>query len=110
MMSASEDKPVFVGGREKYPELIAHAARGYTANDEQEGTHLLDYWRVIMTRRWTVLAILITLVAISAVWTLKQPPMYDATITIEIERETGSSVLNFKDFYQASDDYVDYTL
>ncbi len=108
-MSTSQDKPVYVG-REKYPEILnSTPIRTYDAADSEQGSYILDYWRVIVVRRWTVLAILATALAVALIFTLRQTPMYDATITLQIERETPS-VLNIKDFYQTDDPYIDYTL
>jgi capsular exopolysaccharide synthesis family protein len=83
---------------------------GGLATREEDDTHILAYWRVIVTRRWTVVAILATAVLLTFIWSFKQTPMYSATVTIEIERE-NPSVLNLKEVYQAdSDSSIDYTL
>ena len=104
-----KDKPVRVG-QQKYPEIVANLPSGLATKQQEEETHILAYWRVIVTRRCTVIAIFATAIALTLIWTLKQTPMYAATMIIEIERETPS-VLNFKDFYQADTDYyIDYTL
>ncbi len=56
---------------------------------EEEGTiDLLAYLRVIRKRRWTILTIFVTLVAVVFVWTLMQKPIYRATALLEIERES----------------------
>lgn len=83
---------------------------GGLATREEDDTHILAYWRVIVTRRWTVIAIFATAVLLTFIWSFKQTPMYSAAVTIEIERE-NPSVLNLKEVYQAdSDSSIDYTL
>ena len=105
---AGKDKLVRTNHR-KYPEIVENLPRNLATQEEDE-THLLAYWRVIVTRRWTVVAVFATIVLLTLIWTLKQKPMYAATITIQIERETPSLV-NLRDYYQAdSDTYVDYML
>jgi len=71
-----------------------------------ERTHLLDYWSVIVAHRWTVIAVFVAVLSATAVWTLKQVPIYQATAILQIDKE-NQNVLSFKDVYQietASDD------
>ena len=96
----ADEKPVHIP-REKYPELtypnvITPAVNGFR---EEDAVHLLDYWRVIVARRWTVMAVLFTVVAVTLIWTFKQIPIYQAQATIQIDRE-NHNVLSFKDVYE----------
>src|SRR5215813_8529322 len=96
-----EDKPVHVP-REKYPELTYPATIMPSVGGdygEHESVHLMDYWRVIIARRWTILAVLATIVTITMIYTFKQTPMYEATASIQIDKE-NPNVLSFKDVYQ----------
>lgn len=96
----SEEKPIHVP-RPKYPELM------YTTGDvpalgtdrTEDTTHLLDYWRVILSRRWTILAVFLTIVTVTFVYTFKQTPIYEAQVSIQIDRE-NSNVLTFQDIYE----------
>ncbi len=104
-----KDKPVRMS-QAGYPEIVDALPCTLASQSEEDETHLLAYWRVIVTRRWTVVAIFATIVLLTLIWTFKQTPMYAATITIQIERETPTLV-NLRDYYQAdSDTYVDYML
>jgi succinoglycan biosynthesis transport protein ExoP len=67
-------------------------------NDEEQEIHLLDYWRVITVRRWTILAIVLTAVTVTAISTFQQVPVYRATARLQIDRES-SNVLSFQDVY-----------
>src|SRR5690606_1114138 len=49
---------------------------------------LLAYWRILLKRRWLVLGVLGTVVALALVATLMMPPIYRATATLQIDRET----------------------
>jgi len=96
----STEKPVHVP-RDAYPEamypqVITPGSGEYGENDE---VHLLDYWRVIVARRWVILAILSTVVAATTIYTFKQTPIYQATATIQIDKE-NPNILSFKDVYQ----------
>jgi capsular exopolysaccharide synthesis family protein len=107
-MSVRNDQPVKAGPA-RYPEIVANLPGGLVSREEDE-THILAYWRVLVTRRWTVAAIFATVALLTLIWSFKQTPMYAATMTIEIERENPSA-LNLKDVYQPdSDSSIDYTL
>jgi polysaccharide biosynthesis transport protein len=84
--------------REGYPEHL-YASTTTTGTPDEQGTHLLNYWRILVTRRWTVLAVLLTAVTATAIWTFKQTPIYRSTVSLQIDRE-NQNVLSFKDVYQ----------
>ena len=66
-----------------------------TAADDDEALHLRDLWRVIVKRKWVVLAVFVIVIATAWVATNMQTPIYRATITLKIERE-ASKVIDFK--------------
>lgn len=95
------EKPVHIR-RESYPELTYPAipstpARSY-GDDDESSVHLLDYWHVLLSRRWTILAVFATIITVTAIATFKQIPMYRASATIQIDRE-NQNVLSFKEVY-----------
>jgi polysaccharide biosynthesis transport protein len=96
----STEKPVHVA-RDRYPEAmypqIINATGGEYPNDEE--VHLLDYWRIIVARRWTVAAILSTVVLLTGIYTFRQTPIYRATSSIQIDKE-NQNILSFQDVYQ----------
>src|SRR5438874_2764775 len=67
----------------------------------EEAPHLLDYWQVVLKRRWTVLACLFVVFATVAIGTLKKKPVYEAKVEMEINPEEPQ-VLNFKEISQAA--------
>lgn len=94
-----EEKPIHIP-RDKYPELISPSTIS-SAGDygDEENRRLMDYWRVIAARRWTILAILLTVVTVTVIYTFKQTPIYQATASIQIDKE-NPNILSFKDVYQ----------
>lgn len=68
--------------------------------------HLLDYWHVIVKRRWVVLSCLLIVFSTVAIGTLKQKPVYQGRVLIEINPEQPN-VLNFKEVLQISSLDVD---
>lgn len=105
----SEEKPVHIP-RDKYPELIYPSAISQSSvigdHDEDEHIHLMDYWRVIIARKWTILSVLATVVLLTMIYTFRQTPIFQATASIQIDKE-NPNILSFKDVYQietATDD------
>lgn len=56
---------------------------------------LLDYWRVLVQRRWVVVSCLGIVLAGAAFSTFFATPQYQATVTLQVERE-APDILNFK--------------
>ena len=70
---------------------------------------LLQYWRILLKRKWTVLATLTVVWALSAVATLRQTRLYEAVSDLAIFPE-NSNVLGLKDGEGASPEDWDYTV
>ena len=66
----------------------------------EEVPHLLDYWHLVLKRRWTVLACALIVFATSAIGTLKKRPIYEGVVTIEINPDLPK-VFNFKEVGQS---------
>src|SRR4051812_22660811 len=95
----SQDKPVHIERRSSYPEILNPVYRDPPIDLESESSfdlHLLDYWNVIVQRRWTIAAVAVTCVVIATVWNFRQTPLYSATASVQVAAQTDN-VLNFQD-------------
>ena len=72
------------------PGLDAHSSA-----DERE-IRLLDYWRILVRRRWVVLSCLAVVVVATMTMTFLTVPTYQATSTLEIQRYSPE-VVEFTD-------------
>lgn len=54
-------------------------------NHDEDTIDLLAYWHIILKHRWLVLGVLLSIVAITLVWTLLTPSVYRASATLQIE-------------------------
>jgi succinoglycan biosynthesis transport protein ExoP len=72
----------------------------------EEVPHLLDYWAVILKRRWVVIACIIAVFSTVALGTLKERPIYEGKVTLEIDPEPPS-VVNFKEIVNISPSDID---
>jgi len=74
--------------------------------DEDEAIHLRDLWRVIVKRKWVVIAVFLIVVITALVVTMMATPIYRASITMKIERE-ASKVIDFKTAPVVPEEYGD---
>ncbi|MBB1472248.1 polysaccharide biosynthesis tyrosine autokinase [Luteimonas sp. MC1782] len=74
--------PAIAGGRGVALELFEDKR----ADDDE--IDLLAYWRILVKRRWLVLGVLGTVVALALIATLMMPPVYRASATLQIDRES----------------------
>ena len=97
----AEQDPVLLAKRPsrtpEVPATITVPAYGVQQEPEEEALPLLDYWRLIGKRRWTVLSILLLVLFTVMIGTLKQRPVYRAKAVLQIDRES-QSILSFKEF------------
>jgi capsular exopolysaccharide synthesis family protein len=67
----------------------------------EEVPDLLDYWHVALKRRWSLLASLIVVFVTVAIGTLKQKPIYEGKVLLEINPEEPA-VVNFREVAQVA--------
>ncbi len=63
--------------------------------------HLLDYWELVRKRRWLVLTCALVVFTTVAIGTLKEKPIYEGKVLVEIDPE-APSVVNFKEVVNPS--------
>src|SRR5262245_21389231 len=107
-----DQKPVPVN-RERYPESIypapiATPPARIDVESERDEMPVLDYWRVLVVRRWTIFAVFATAVVLTLISTFKQTPIYQASTTLQIDLE-NRNILSFKGVYEV-DNTADDTL
>jgi capsular exopolysaccharide synthesis family protein len=73
-------------------------------NFAEEQSPLLHYWRILKKRRWTIVATLGIIFALSVIATLKTTPLYQATSKVAIFPENPNA-LGFKDLENSSPDF-----
>src|ERR1700687_2403372 len=66
--------------------------------------HLLDYLIVLRKHKWLILFFLLTIVSIVTIATFRMQPVYQATATVEIDRENANAI-HFSD--SDSSEYAD---
>ena len=96
------------------PQTLSHsgALQGHTigisSSHTAQDSLLREYLRVLIKRKWTVIASVVLIVGIVALSTLRSTPIYDAAGSIAISK-SDPVVLNLKDAATTSADYYDPT-
>lgn len=111
-MSESTDHPSRSPGAAA-PQGAAGVAQALAAEDRpqrEDEIDLLAYWHILLKRRWIVAGVLAFIVVLALVATLLSTPIFRATTTLQIERDTARVVevegvvpaeaANDRDFYQ----------
>lgn len=83
--------------------------RNYPMPEEgEDGASLRAYWRILRSRRWTVLSALFVILTLVAIYTAREKPVYQASSMLEIEQE-NPNLITVQQLFQVqgvSDDYL----
>jgi len=71
----------------------------------EDRINLLDYWRVIVKRRWIIVALTFAVLAVTAIATWNATPVYRATILLQIDPEQ-SNLLPFNEMSDVGGRYA----
>jgi hypothetical protein len=108
-----DDKLERIGGVSNSAELpyaLSPEAQHFLRQSEINfQVHLLDYWKVLIKRWWIVVVTLIVFAGTNAYFTWQQPPVYRASLKLQIDNEQ-TNILPFKDSssftYIPTDEYL----
>jgi succinoglycan biosynthesis transport protein ExoP len=62
---------------------------------------LIDIWRIALKKKWVIISIILSCVAIAGIYSLTKTPVYRAKTTLMIE-EPSSGMLNLQDLFDKS--------
>jgi polysaccharide biosynthesis transport protein len=95
----------------RHPEVSTEALSRHDSADlelqpivdvsSEEVPHLLDYWALILKRRWVVISCIVVVFTTVAIGTLKERPIYQGKVLLEIDPE-APNVVNFKEVVSPS--------
>lgn len=79
LSSASLDRPLSESAQSKK----------YYGDSSVDTTHLRDYLAVILKRKWLILSLVVVVTSLVTIQMYRQPPIYEAETTIQIEQKGG---------------------
>ncbi len=83
--------PSVLSARTPYGDVDAYMGGAYDSQ-ENFGFDLREYWRIFNKRKWVIFSILVAVIALGAVRTLMQTPLYTATVRLQIDRHAAEVV------------------
>jgi polysaccharide biosynthesis transport protein len=89
LVPASQTLPV---ARDPYGEVGGYYPASVMESEGGDGFDLREYWRILNKRKWVVISVLIACVALGAIYTLMQTPLYTATVRLQIDRNVSKVV------------------
>jgi len=105
-VASNEERPQYNGTIQTIEEYPLASPIPYEYMKDEE-IHLRDYWRVLLRRKWTVLAFFLVVVTTVTIGTFMMTPVYRASVTLKIDKE-NPNILQIKDVLQVDrveDDY-----
>lgn len=66
------------------------ASKKYYGVSSAEPAHLREYMAVILKRKWLILSLVVVITSLVTIQMYRQPPIYEAETTIQIEQKTGT--------------------
>lgn len=69
-------------------QALSTLVRGGDAETAEKEVDLLEYWRVVVKRKWTVIGAFLIVLLSGLMATLLTTPMFRATATVQIERQS----------------------
>lgn len=69
-----------------------------TQDEQEETINFRHYWHVILERRWLIITTFISVIALTLIYLFNATPIYQATVTLQIDKET-KNVLNLQDAF-----------
>src|SRR5512139_2681649 len=79
-------------------QLPAPPGYNYAPYQEEKEVHLRDYWKVIMKRRWIIIALFLIVLITTTIGTFTMEPVYRGTVSIQINKE-NPQVVDFKEIF-----------
>jgi exopolysaccharide transport family protein len=89
-----------------YPGLDLRRNNGYASTSGRDNDLKLgEYWNIVRKRRWTIITVLVVVVTLSALFSLRTTPTYEATGRIAIFRDVPVTLSKDSRQENVDDDY-----
>jgi polysaccharide biosynthesis transport protein len=72
---------------------LSQALYGYERSEDQQGSHLRDYSRVLRKHIWLIIGISLLIPALVAVYLIRKPDVFEAQARIQVDLENANSLL-----------------
>src|SRR5256714_13930268 len=70
----------------------SHASYQY-GRDEDQASHLLDYWRIIRKHLWLIVGISILIPTLVGIYLIRKPDIYESQARVQVDLENANPLL-----------------
>src|SRR5690348_10017515 len=107
-----EDTPKITPHRQTESLTVVPARSVFPWDHPVREPHLLDYVIILRKHQWLILTFLLTVVTVITIATVKQKPVYQASGSVEIDKETQNQMqlpneMTDWDEYMDTEDYIE---
>lgn len=107
-----EDTPKISVHRQADSLTVVPAPTVFSSEHPVREPHLLDYVIILRKHQWLILTFLLTVLTVVTIATVKQKPVYQASGSVEIDRESQTQMqlpnqMSDWDEYMDTEDYID---
>ncbi|HLL73702.1 MAG TPA: polysaccharide biosynthesis tyrosine autokinase [Pyrinomonadaceae bacterium] len=71
---------------------LTHPERPNNTYNAAEPTHLRDYIQIVLKRKWLILSLAVVVTSLAAIQAYRQPSIYEAQTTIQIEQKSKNLI------------------
>jgi succinoglycan biosynthesis transport protein ExoP len=71
----------------------SHVSYSYDQKEEEPGSHLLDYWRIIRKHLWLIIGISVLIPTIVAIYLVRKPDVFESQARIQVDLENSNPLL-----------------
>ncbi len=86
------------------PAMRLDRSRPNPGLNEDDGVDIRRYYQVLVKRRWLIIAVVMTVIAVVALQSFTTTPLYRSSVKIQIDPDS-SNIVPYKDFNEASAEY-----
>src|SRR5262249_5120722 len=99
----------FPAAQRYYSQNVTHSELDLPRYTGGEDFHLRELWRLVRKRKWLIIGIALIATTLVTLDVFRTRPIYEATATIEIGRDTATRIGSSEVFVQESD-YLSVTM
>lgn len=75
------------------PDVALPYTRPYDQREDERGSRLPDYWRIVRKQLWLIFGITVLIPTLVAVYVIRQPDVYESQARIQVDLENANPLL-----------------
>jgi len=71
----------------------SHVNYPYDHRENEQGSHFLDYWRIVRKHLWLIIGISVVIPTLVGIYLIRKPDIYESQARIQVDLETANPLL-----------------